>query len=314
MELKSYIDVSEEVLQALQDNQAIVALESSIISHRIPYPQSLETAERMEKKIRENGAVPVMVAVIEGRIKIGLKDKEKELLAISKDVIKIRRKDLPYVISQRKNGGTTVASSMILASLADIEVFVTGEIGGVHRGAQETLSIPDDLQEMIKTNMAVVTSGPKSMLDLERTFQYLKKNGVPIVGYGIDYIPLFYNGKSSYPVDYRLDSPLEVAELLYIKWDVIGIDGSVVIFNPVSEDYASEEKYIESVIQKALLDAKEKNVSGEAIASFLLKRVPEMAGGYSLTTSMEMVVDNARVGALIANQLQELKNKDLIKM
>lgn len=268
MELKSYMDVSEEVLQAIQDNRAIVALESPITSHGQPYPQNWQTAKRLEDIVRKKGAAPATIAVIAGRIKIGLTDEEIEFLTQSQEVIKVSRRDLPYVISEGKNGATTVASSIILASLADIEFLVTGGIEGVPHGTQRTMKTSADLQELTKTNVAVVTSGVQPASDLDLTLEYLKTCGVPVIGYGTDDFPAFYARKSGYPVNYRLDGPREVADLLYTKWDVVGIDGGVVICNPVPEAHALEDEVMESIVQNALQKAKERHITDKAATPF----------------------------------------------
>ena len=310
-ELKNQIVYSKEVEEALKEKKPIVALESTLISHGMPYPQNKETALAVEGIVRENGAVPATVAIIEGEIKVGLTEDEIEFLATSDDVIKVSRRDLPFVVAQKKNGGTTVASSMILAELAGIEVFVTGGIGGVHREAQITMDVSADLEELANTNVAVVTSGPKSILDLGLTLEYLETKGVPVLGYQTDDFPAFFARKSGFKVDYRMDSASDTANLLFSKWATLKINGSVLINNPVPVEYALEESFIESIIEKALSEAKRKNIQGKAVTPFLLKRVKEYTEGKSLIAAIELVKDNARVGAQVANELQKLKNNTL---
>lgn len=307
--LKDKIVYSDEVKEALLNKLPVVALESTIISHGMPYPQNKETALEVENIVRANGAVPATVAIINGEIKIGLTEEEIQFLATATDVIKVSRRDLPFVISQRKNGGTTVASSMILAELAGIKVFVTGGIGGVHREAQITMDISADLQELARTNVAVVTSGPKSILDLGLTLEYLETYGVPIIGYKTDDFPAFYARKSGYKVDYRIDSERGIAELLYAKWNILNLDGSTLINNPVPVEFALDEEIIESIIEKALSEAKQEKIQGKTVTPYLLKKIKDYTDGKSLTASIELIKDNARVGALVAVELNKIENK-----
>ncbi|MBK5432168.1 pseudouridine-5'-phosphate glycosidase [Bacillus mycoides] len=311
MNLTKHFDYSPEVLKALKENKPVVALESTLISHGMPYPQNVETATAVEKIVRDNGAVPATVAVIEGRIKIGLTNEEIVFLAQSEDVIKVSRRDLPYIVSQKKNGGTTVASSMILAELAGIKVFVTGGIGGVHREAQITMDISADLEELATTSVAVVTSGPKSILDLGLTIEYLETKGVPVIGYQTSDFPAFFARKSGYKVDYRIEDAKEAAEILDTKWNTLQLKGSVLINNPVPHEFALEEEFIESIINKAMIDAKKQGIVGKAVTPFLLKKVKELTDGKSLKAAIELVKDNARVGALVAKEMQEITNKNL---
>ncbi|MDR7074223.1 pseudouridine-5'-phosphate glycosidase [Fictibacillus barbaricus] len=306
--LKKQLIYSKEVMDAIAANRPIVALESTIISHGMPYPQNKETALAVEKIVREHGAVPATVAIIEGEIKIGLTEEEIDFLATADDVIKVSRRDLPFVVSQKKNGGTTVASSMILAELAGIQVFVTGGIGGVHREAQITMDISADLEELANTSVAVVTSGPKSILDLGLTLEYLETKGIPVLGFQTDDFPAFFARKSGYKVDARMNSAADTAKLLFTKWHTLQMDGSVLINNPVPTEFALEESFIESIIEKALSEAKKENINGKAVTPFLLKRVKEYTEGKSLVAAIELVKDNARVGAQVAYELQHLKN------
>lgn len=300
--LEKWLEYSKEVIRAKTTGKPVVALESTIISHGMPYPQNVHTAREVEQIIRENGAVPATIAILDGKIKIGLSDEELEYLGQSKSVEKASRRDLPYLLSARKNGATTVAATMICAELAEIEVFVTGGIGGVHREAEKTMDISADLQELAKTNVAVVCAGAKSILDLGLTLEYLETQGVPVVGFGTDSLPAFYTRTSPFNVNFRLDSPEAVAEMIKTKWE-LGLDGGVVIANPIPEEDAMEESFINNVIEKALGEAREKQIGGKQVTPFLLGKVKELTDGKSLVANIALVKNNARVGAKIAASL-----------
>lgn len=296
---QEYLSFSEEVLEAKRLGKPIVALESTIISHGMPYPQNVQTAKEVEEIIRQNGAVPATIAVINGKIKIGLSDEELEFLATSKEIMKASRRDLPYLIAAKKHGATTVAATMICAQLGGIQVFVTGGIGGVHRGAEVTMDVSADLQELAKTNVAVVCAGAKSILDLGLTLEYLETNGVPVIGYQTDILPAFYTRTSTHHVNFRVDSPEEAAALMKAKWD-LGLDGGIVIANPIPEEYAMDESVINNVIEVALKEADSKGIQGKEVTPFLLSRVKELTEGSSLEANIALVKHNAKVGALIA--------------
>ncbi|TRZ36046.1 pseudouridine-5'-phosphate glycosidase [Niallia circulans] len=300
----SWLEYSNEVLEAKKNNKAIVALESTIISHGMPYPQNVETAKEVEDIIRKNGAVPATIAIIDGKIKIGLSDDEIEFLAQSNDIEKASRRDLPYLIANKKNGATTVAATMICAELAGIEVFVTGGIGGVHREAERTMDISADLQELAQTSVAVVCAGAKSILDIGLTLEYLETFGVPVVGYGTETLPAFYTRTSPFNVNFTVDEPQLAADMIRTKWE-LGLKGGVVIANPIPENDAMEESYITNIIETALNEAKENGISGKNVTPFLLSKVKELTEGTSLTANIALVKNNAEVGSRIAVELNK---------
>lgn len=302
--LEKWLEYSEEVLEAKKANKPIVALESTIISHGMPYPQNVQTAKEVEEVIRKNGAVPATIAILNGKIKIGLSDEELEFLAQSRDVEKASRRDLPYLIAKKKNGATTVAATMICAELARIEVFVTGGIGGVHREAETTMDISADLQELSMTNVAVICAGAKSILDIGLTLEYLETYGVPVVGFETDVLPAFYTRTSPFYVNYRVDNADEAAEMIRTKWE-LGLKGGVVIANPIPEKDALEEAFITGVIETALKEASENNISGKKVTPFLLGKVKELTDGRSLTANIALVKHNAEVGSKIAVSLSK---------
>ncbi|MBG9543811.1 pseudouridine-5'-phosphate glycosidase [Cytobacillus firmus] len=302
--LEKWLEYSEEVLEAKKANKPVVALESTIISHGMPYPQNVQTAKEVEDIIRKNGAVPATIAILNGKIKIGLSDEELEFLAQSRDVEKTSRRDLPYLIAKKKNGATTVAATMICAELAGIEVFVTGGIGGVHREAETTMDISADLQELAMTNVAVICAGAKSILDIGLTLEYLETYGVPVVGFETDVLPAFYTRTSPFNVNYRVNTAEEAAEMIRTKW-ALGLKGGVVIANPIPEKDALEEEFITGVIETALKEANENNISGKKVTPFLLEKVKELTEGRSLTANIALVKHNAEVGSRIAVSLHK---------
>ncbi|KFL15973.1 pseudouridine-5'-phosphate glycosidase [Geobacillus stearothermophilus] len=293
---------SEEVAAAKAEQKPIVALESTIISHGMPYPENVQTAKDVERIIRDRGAVPATIAIIDGKIKIGLTDDELELLGTSRDVEKVSRRDLPYVVAMKKHGATTVAGTMICAQMAGIRVFATGGIGGVHRGAEQTMDISADLQELSRTNVAVVCAGAKSILDLGLTLEYLETHGVPVIGYQTDVLPAFYSRTSPFRVDYRLDSVEEIAQFLETKWK-LGLNGGVVIANPVPKEEELEESYITAIIEQALKEAEKQHITGKAVTPFLLDRVKTLTGGKSLQANIALVKNNAALAADLAREL-----------
>lgn len=304
--MEHYMDFSPEVREAKEKKLPIVALESTIISHGMPYPQNMETAKAVEQIVRDLGAVPATIGIIKGKIKIGLTDDELEFFGTSKDIAKVSRRDFPYILSQDKHGATTVAATMICARLAGIEVFVTGGIGGVHREAENTMDISADLTELAQTNVAVVCAGAKSILDIAKTLEYLETSGVPVIGYQTDDFPAFYSRTSGYGVDYRMNSTEELAKLIRIKWD-LGLQGGLVIANPIPEEEALKEQEMEMVIKNALDQAKAEGIKGKETTPFLLSKVKELTGGTSLQANIALVKHNAQVGARLAVALQALR-------
>lgn len=300
-----YLDIKEEVKHALEHNLPVVALESTIISHGMPYPQNVEMAKRCEEIIRENGAIPATIAIINGRIKVGLTDEDLNLLATSKNVAKVSRRDLAKVISTKQIGATTVASTMICANMAGIKFFVTGGIGGVHRGYEETLDVSADLDELGRTNVNVICAGAKSILDLPRTLEYLETKGVPVVGYQTDYLPQFFTRESEYKLNLRLDTPTEIAEMIKTK-DELELSGGVLITNPIPEEASMDKKYIDGLIDKAINEANEKHIIGKDVTPFLLAKIVEESGGKSLEANIALVYNNAKVGAQIAKAYYNL--------
>ncbi|MFI3245381.1 MAG: pseudouridine-5'-phosphate glycosidase [Ferrimonas sp.] len=298
--LSNYLDISPEVAEALANNQPVVALESTIISHGMPYPRNVETALQVEQVIRENGAIPATIAIIAGRLKVGLNEAEiRHLGQAGLSVTKVSRRDIPFVVAAGKDGATTVAGTMILAAMAGINVFATGGIGGVHRGAETTMDISADLQELASTNVAVVCAGAKSILDLGLTREYLETQGVPVIGYQTDSLPAFYTQESEHSIDYRLDTPEQIAIALKAKW-AMDLQGGVVVANPIPAQYAMPLETITAAVEQALAEAVEQGIAGKESTPFLLARVCELTGGNSLDSNIELVLNNARLGAKIA--------------
>lgn len=295
-----FLDIAPEVAQALAENKPIVALESTIISHGMPYPNNVEMALQVEKVIRDNGAVPATIAVINGRMKAGLTHDEIEMLGKEGyNVTKVSRRDLPFVVAAGKHGATTVASTMIIAEMAGIRVFATGGIGGVHRGAETTFDISADLQELAMTGVAVVCAGAKSILDLGLTTEYLETHSVPVIGYQTDKLPAFYCRESEFPVTARLDTPEEIAKALYSKWEM-GLQGGAVIANPIPAEFAMPEDVINNAIAQAVREAEEQGVSGKQSTPFLLSRVAQLTGGDSVQSNIQLVFNNAKLASLVA--------------
>lgn len=305
--LEKYLQVHPEVQKAVASGQPVVALESTIISHGMPYPKNIEMAKNVSKIIRDNGAIPATIAIIDGILKVGLTEEEIELLGTSKNVVKASRRDLPFIISKKLTGATTVATTMILADLAGVRVFATGGIGGVHRGAETTFDISADLQELANTNVAVICAGAKSILDIGLTLEYLETNGVPVIGFGTDEMPAFYTRKSGFGVDYRVDSSMEVAQALKAKWD-LNLKGGMVIGNPIPEEFEMDYDTINNAIESALKEADEKNIGGKNVTPFLLDKVKTITAGKSLESNIELVYNNAKVAAQIAKDLSDISN------
>jgi pseudouridine-5'-phosphate glycosidase len=298
--MNEYLALSKEVAQALKDRQAIVALESTIISHGMPFPENVETALRVEQTVRDAGAIPATVAIMDGKLRAGLSP--EQITALGKagtSVSKASRRDIPFLLARRASGATTVAATMIIAALAGIDIFATGGIGGVHRGASTTFDISADLQELARTKVAVVCAGAKSILDISLTLEYLETHGVPVIGYQTNEFPAFYSRSSGLGVDYRLDTPKEIAEALDIKW-ATGLDGGAIIANPVPEAYSLDAEYLASVTDEALRMADRQGVKGKEITPFLLNAIKKLTAGKSLVSNIELVLNNARLAAAIA--------------
>jgi len=304
---KKYLEISAEVQEAIAGGKPVVALESTIISHGMPYPQNVEMASNVEKIIRDHGAVPATTAIIGGKLKVGLSKEEINFLGNSKDVAKVSRRDLPYIVASGGNGATTVASTMILAALAGVKVFATGGIGGVHRGAAETFDISADLEELAQTNVAVVCAGAKSILDLGLTLEYLETKGVPVLGYGTKELPAFYTRKSGFAVDYQMNTPEEIAKVLEAKWH-LGLNGGVVVANPIPEEAEMDGDAITQAIEQALVEAEEKGIKGKEATPFLLAKVKELTGGSSLDSNIQLVYNNAALASKIAVAFHEGAN------
>lgn len=304
--LEKYLDINPEVKKALDEGKAVVALESTIISHGMPYPQNVETALNVEGIVRENGAVPATIAILNGKLKVGLTKDEIEYLGKKgTEVVKASRRDIPFIVSKKLDGATTVAATMIVANLAGIKVFGTGGIGGVHRGAQQTFDISADLQELAHTSVAVVCAGAKSILDLGLTLEYLETQGVPVVGFGTEELPAFYTRKSGFKVDYRVDTEKDLAAALKAKWD-LGLDGGMIIANPIPEQYQMDYDTINKAIDEALKEADEKGIKGKETTPFLLAKVKDITGGASLDSNIQLVYNNVKVAARLAVELSEL--------
>ncbi|MCA0149978.1 pseudouridine-5'-phosphate glycosidase [Rossellomorea vietnamensis] len=303
--MHSYVEYSEEVKEAKRKGMAIVALESTIISHGMPYPQNVKTAREVEDIIRSKGAVPATIAILNGRIKIGLSQEELEYLGQATDVIKASRRDIPYILASGKDGATTVAATMICAELAHIPVFVTGGIGGVHRNAEVTMDISADLEELAVSNVAVVCAGAKSILDIGLTLEYLETKGVPVLGYRTDSLPAFYTRSSAYSVNYKVETPEETAGILKAKWE-LGLKGGVVVANPIPEADAMDEQEMDHIIETALKEADSEGIKGKEATPFLLGKVKELTDGRSLTANIALVKHNAQIGADIAVRYAEL--------
>ena len=299
--------IRPEVKKALQENIPVVVLESTIIAHGMPYPQNKETALRVEEIIREEGAVPATIAVIGGRLQVGCGPEEIELLARGGEKLpKVSRRDIPYLVSKGLSRATTVAATSLIAALAGIPVFATGGIGGVHRGAETTFDVSADLEELATSKVAVVCAGAKAILDLPKTLEVLETKGVEVIGYRTDLLPAFYSRESDYPVNHRLDTPEEIAALMKAKWN-LGLEGGVLVANPIPEEHSLPKEKIEKAIQAALSEMESLGISGNKTTPFLLAKVKEITGGRSLEANIALVYNNARLAARIAKAYSELK-------
>ena len=299
MKLNSYLDVHPEVENALNSKLPIVALESTIISHGMPYPENIETALMVEDTVRVNRAVPATIAIIKGRLKVGLTNEEIEYLATNDEVRKISRRDLAITVSQKLSGSTTVASTMIIAHLAKIAVFATGGIGGVHRGAEKTFDISADLEELSKTNVCVVCAGAKAILDIGLTLEYLETKGVPVIGYKTSELPAFYSSKSGFNVDYRVNSASDIAEILKTKWG-LSIEGGLLVTNPIPKSFELEFAMMNEAINEAIIEADKERIKGKEISPYLLSKVNEITQGKSLNANIKLIQNNAALAAKIA--------------
>lgn len=299
-----FLDVSPEVQLALRNGTPVVALESTIISHGMPHPQNVATAMRVEEEVRAHGATPATIAIIDGRLKAGLSASEIEILGKGgRDVVKVSRRDIPFIVAAGQTGATTVASTMIIAAMAGIRIFATGGIGGVHRNAQQSFDVSADLQELAQTPVAVVCAGAKSILDLRLTLEYLETHGVPVVGYQTHSLPAFFTRDSAFSVDYRLDSAADIAKVLHAKW-TMSLKGGMVIANPIPVEFAMSREVIDQAIEQSLHEANTQGIGGKESTPFLLARVCELTGGDSLAANIELVLNNARLAAAVGTELQ----------
>ncbi|HIY16466.1 MAG TPA: pseudouridine-5'-phosphate glycosidase [Candidatus Intestinimonas stercorigallinarum] len=303
MSLNKYLDVSPEVAAAVAEGKPVVALESTIISHGMPYPQNVETALKVESIIRENGAVPATIAILGGRLKAGLTAEEIEYLGKKGTAVhKASRRDLAVLCARGADGATTVTTTMIIAHMAGIQIFATGGIGGVHRGAETTMDISADLEELAQTPVMVVCAGAKSILDLGLTLEYLETHGVPVIGYGTKELPAFYTRKSGFAVDYEIDSPAELAAAFRASLDM-GLKGGMLVTNPIPEEYSMDPAVINKAIDEAVAEAKAQGIHGKETTPFLLARIKDITGGDSLDSNIQLVFNNARLAARTAVEL-----------
>ena len=302
-----YLDIAPEVAEALSAGKPVVALESTIISHGMPYPQNVETALNVEKLIRENGAVPATIAIIGGRLKAGLSPEEIDYLGkTGSGVAKASRRDLPVLVAKGMDGATTVTTTMMIAAMAGIRIFATGGIGGVHRGAETTMDISADLEELAQTPVMVICAGAKSILDLGLTLEYLETKGVTVIGYGTEELPAFYTRRSGFGVDYRLDTPEELAKAFHVKQE-LNLRGGMLVTNPIPEEYSMDKAVIDKAIDAALAEAQERGIHGKAVTPFLLAKVKDLTGGDSLASNIQLVYNNARLAAKTAAALAALE-------
>jgi pseudouridine-5'-phosphate glycosidase len=303
--LDKYLDIKEEIRLALEHNQPVVALESTIISHGMPYPQNVEMAKKVEAIIRSEGAVPATIAIMNGKIKIGLTDEDLEVFAKSKEVAKVSRRDLASIVAKKSLGATTVASTMMCAEMAGIKFFVTGGIGGVHRGYEETLDVSADLEELAQTNVNVICAGAKAILDLPRTMEFLETKGVPVVGYQTDVLPAFYTRTSNIKLPLSVENVEELAAMIRVKEELL-LKGGVLVANPIPESDSLDETYINEIIDNAIEQSFKDGISGKDTTPYLLKTIVEKTQGKSLEANLALVYHNAKVGAKLAVSYQKL--------
>lgn len=303
MNFNNFLEINPIIKEALDNNKPVIALESTIISHGMPYPKNVDTALEVEKLVKEAGCVPATIGIIHGKLKIGLTSEEIEILGKEGlNVIKVSRRDIPYVVANKLNGATTVAGTMIASHLAGIKIFATGGIGGVHRGAQTTMDISADLDELSKTSVAVVCAGAKSILDLKLTLEYLETKGVPVLGYKTKELPAFFTSKSGFELDYKMNSAKEIADLLNTKWN-LGLEGGVVIANPIPHEFEMDAKLIEDVIEKAVEKAESLGIHGKDTTPFLLDEIQKVTGGNSLEANIHLVFNNVKLACEIAKNM-----------
>lgn len=302
-----YLEISPEVQKALDNNQPIVALESTLVAHGMPYPKNIETAQRLEEIVRENGAVPATIAILNGKLKVGLSSEELNILGTSENIYKVSRRDIPMIIAKKLNGSTTVASTMIIASIAGIKVFATGGIGGVHRGAEKSFDVSADLMELANTRVAVVCAGCKSVLDIGLTLEYLETHGVAIVGYQTPYFPAFFTRRSGFKVDFSMDTIQELATSFQAKLD-LKLKGGMIIANPIPKEHEMPYEVIQEAIDDAIEESDDKGLIGKEITPFLLKRIDELTEGTSLASNQKLVYNNALVAAQFAVELAKNKS------
>lgn len=301
------VKLSDEVREALALGRPVIALESTIIAHGMPYPQNVKTALACERLARTHGAVPATIAIIGGQLCAGLTEEQIEYLGREgRNVAKVSRRDIPYIMAKGADGATTVAATMFIARLAGIKVFATGGIGGVHRGAQETFDISADLEELADTSVMVICAGAKSILDLGLTLEYLETHGVTVIGYGTDELPAFYTRKSGFGVDYELDTPAELAKAFHVKRE-LGLRGGLLVTNPIPEEYSMDKAVIDKAIAEAVKDAKKDGIHGKATTPYLLAKIKDLTGGDSLDSNIQLVFNNARLGAAAAVELAKLE-------
>ena len=300
------IRLGKHIEEAIKNNLPIVALESTIISHGMPYPENVETAILCEQMVRDNGAVPATIAIIEGEAVVGLSLEEIEHIGkLGEQVVKVSRRDIPYVMAKKLNGATTVSATMILANMANIHVFATGGIGGVHKKAEITMDISTDLDELSRTNVCVVCAGAKAILDLEKTLEYLETKGVLVLGYQTNKLPAFYTKTSPYDVNYRVDNPKEIAEVLKNKWDM-EIDGGVLVTNPIPDEFSLDEEVMNKAIDDALIEMDKLGITGKKVTPFLLSKIKDITGGESLKSNIKLVLNNCKLASLIACEYNKL--------
>lgn len=302
-----YLDINPEVEESIRLGKPVVALESTIISHGMPYPQNVSTALKVEKIIRDNGAVPATIAIINGRLKAGLTPEEIEYFGKKGTKIKkVSRRDIPIICAEQEDGATTVTTTMMIANMAGIKIFATGGIGGVHRGAQQTFDISADLEELGNTQVMVVCAGAKAILDLGLTLEYLETHGVPVIGYGTKELPAFYSIHSGFPVDYQLNTPEECARALKVQID-LGLKGGILVTNPIPEKYSMDDKHINSAINEAINEMNQKGIKGKECTPYLLAKIASITHGDSLASNIQLVYNNAKLAALIAKEFCAMK-------
>lgn len=306
MNLKDYLSITPEIKEAIEQGKPVVALESTILSHGMPYPENVEFASKVEEVVRGEGAIPATTAIIGGKLKVGLTKEELEIMCKAENVGKVSRRDVAVYLATNQTGATTVATTMLIASLAGIRIFATGGIGGVHRGAQETMDISADLQELAHTPVCVVGAGCKSILDIGLTLEYLETMGVPVLGYQTDDFPAFYTRKSGFGVDYNIKDAAEAAKILKTKWD-LGLEGGALIGNPIPEEYSLDYDEMEKVINEALDMAKKEHIRGKATTPFLLAHIKDLTKGVSFASNLQLAYNNAKVASQISVELSKLK-------